>query len=558
MSQTQALKWLNSFRKTAGTALALSIGLNLCAGVLLIVQAGALAWSVHQVVFEGLGLSRVMPALWLILALVLARSILVWFGSSLAGQAAARTKEIIRLQLLEHLSRANPAGLTSYSTGQLVHLSTDGVEEVDGYFSGYLPQMALAAMLPPAILVFILPLDWISGLILLFTAPFIPFFMIIIGRRAEKLNQEQWHKITRLTHRFLDAIQGLTTLKMFNAGKREARVVSEISREYGKSTLSVLRIAFLSALVLEFMATVSIAVVAVIIGFRLLWGEMDFMAGFFILILAPEFYLPLRNLGSKFHSRMSAIAAAENMLKLTRLPLRRDNAGKTAPDFSRTRIRFENVSFSYGEAEKAVHNLDFITPAPGLTCLTGPSGSGKTTVLRLILGLVDAQQGQVWVNDSDFTHLDNEAWLRHVAYLPQRPHLLGLSIMENIRLGNDKASREEVYTAARKAGIHREIMAMPQGYATILGEDGQDLSGGQRQRVALARAFVRPCPLVLADEPGAGLDRKNREMVHFALLELARERTVIICTHDQDVLPGADLVVQLKDTLSGPDKVRRT
>ncbi len=557
MSQTQALKWLNSFRKTAGTALALSIGLNLCAGILLIVQAGALAWSVHQVVFEGLGLGRVMPALWLILALVLARAMLVWYGSSLAGQAAARTKEKIRRQLLEHLSRADPSGLTSHSTGQLVHLSTDGVEEVDGYFSGYLPQMALAAMLPPAILVFILPLDWISGLILLFTAPFIPFFMILIGRRAQKLNQQQWQKITRLTHRFLDAIQGLTTLKIFNAGKREARVVDEISKEYGKSTLSVLRVAFLSALILEFMATVSIAVVAVIIGFRLLWGEIDFMAGFFILILAPEFYLPLRNLGSRFHSRVSAIAAAENMMQLMSLPRRRDNTGTTIPSFSRTRIRFENVSFGYAQDQEAVHNLDFITPAPGLTCLTGPSGSGKTTVLRLVLGLVTPRQGQIYVNDANLSHLNNEAWLRHAAYLPQKPHLLGLSVLENIRLGNENASAQEVYLAAQKAGIHQEILALPHGYATVLGEDGQDLSGGQRQRVALARAFVRPCPLVLADEPGADLDRKNRNIIHAALLEMAEERTVIICTHDQDVLPGADLVVQLKDMPPGQDMVQR-
>uniref|UniRef100_UPI0025BD7C3A ATP-binding cassette domain-containing protein n=1 Tax=Desulfonatronospira sp. TaxID=1962951 RepID=UPI0025BD7C3A len=179
------------------------------------------------------------------------------------------------------------------------------------------------------------------------------------------------------------------------------------------------------------------------------------------------------------------------------------------------------------------------------------------TVLRLVLGLVTPRQGQIYVNDANLSHLNNEAWLRHAAYLPQKPHLLGLSVLENIRLGNENASAQEVYLAAQKAGIHQEILALPHGYATVLGEDGQDLSGGQRQRVALARAFVRPCPLVLADEPGAGLDRKNRDIIHTALLEMAEERTVIICTHDQDVLPGADLVVQLKDMPPGQDMVQR-
>ena len=544
--KSQSIQWLFSFSKTAGTCLGLSIGLGFCAGVLLIIQASVLARTIHEVIFEGHGLMAVMPGLWLILGLVFARSALMGISRNYSGLAAARVKEEIRSRLFEKIERVGPVNLASRSAGDLVNLGVDGVEALDGYFSGYLPQLALAVLIPPAILAFIFPIDWISGLILMVTAPLIPFFMIVIGSSAEKLNRKQWQTINRLSHRFLDAIQGLVTLKMFNAGKREAEVVGNISDEYGRSTLSVLRVAFLSALALEFMATVSVALVAVIVGFRLLWGQLDFGAGFFILILAPEFYLPLRSLGTHFHSRMSAVAAAEHMQKLLNSADMKRAPGADAFSFERVAVRFDKVSYCYETGRDGLKNFSFAAPARGLTCLTGESGRGKTTALRLILGLIRPDAGKITVNDVDLMTLGHDAWLKQTAYLPQRPHLLGRSVLDNIRLGNARATVEEVKRAAARARLDKEIEALPDGYDTILGEDGQDLSGGQRQRLALARAFVRDCPLVLLDEPGAGLDKGNREMIHESVMELARTRAVIMVTHDMDILPRAARVIALQ------------
>lgn len=531
--------------KTAGPCLGLSVGLGFCAGTVLIVQASVLSRTLHEVVVEGHGLSAVMPGLWLILCLVCVRSVLMGLARQASGLAAIRVKESIRRLLFDTIERIGPVNPAARSAGDLVTLTVDGVESLDNYFSGYLPQLALAVLIPPAILAFIVPIDWVFALILMVTAPLIPCFMIMIGSRAESLNRTQWQTINRLSRRFLDAVQGLVTLKMFNAEKREIDMVRTISDEYGRNTLSVLRVAFLSALALEFMATVSVALVAVLVGFSLLRGELDFGSGFFILVLAPEFYLPLRSLGTHFHSRMSAVAAAEHMQALMSLSEIKHESGRIEPLWETVAVRFDRVSCDYETGREGLNNLSFEAPSRGLTCLTGESGRGKTTALRLILGLIRPDSGRITVNGIDLTALNHDAWLTRTAYLPQRPHLLGRSVRENIRLGNARATDDEVERAATRARLNKDIHALPRGYDTILGEDGQDLSGGQRRRLALARAFVRDCPLVLLDEPGAGLDRNNRELIHESVMELARSRAVIMVTHDRDILPRADRVIVL-------------
>ena len=542
-TSTEPKAWLSRYAARAGTYLGLSVGLGLSAGILLILQASVLAWIVDRAVFAGDGLTRAMPGLWLMLALIGGRAGAVWASTHFSGLAGAQVKTDMRRRLLAHMEKVHPLSLASRSSGALIHLVVDGVEEVEGYFSGYLPHLALAVLIPLAILGFVFPLDWISGLVLLLTAPFLPFFMAVIGRRAEKLNHQQWRKISRLSHRFLDAIQGLTTLKMFNAGQREIRVVREISEDYAKSSLSVLRVAFLSALVLEFMATVSVAVLAVLIGFRLLWGEMDFQTGLFILLLAPEFYLPLRSLGSFFHARMSALAAAENMIRLLHIPTREDEDEGEKHELSWVQISFQDVCYTYEPGRPGVQKVRFSTPTSGLVCLTGASGSGKTTILRLIMGLLHPQGGCITINGQNLAELNKQAWLAHIAYVPQRPHLFARSVRDNIGLGNEQALQPDIERAAAKARIKEEIQALPLGWDTILGEDGLNLSGGQRQRVALARAFVRNCPLVLVDEPGSGLDISTRGLIYEALRDLAHTRLVIASTHDPDLLPFADQVV---------------
>ncbi|HET97329.1 MAG TPA: thiol reductant ABC exporter subunit CydD [Desulfurivibrio alkaliphilus] len=554
MTEANGLAWLAGYRKHAGSLLLMAVGLGFTAGILLIIQASLLSRVVTQVVFAGQGLSQVLPHIWLILALVGGRALLVGGGRYCGGLAAVRVKEAVRRDLLDHLAAASPVGLTGGGApGELVDLSVDGSEFLDGYFSGYLPQMAMAVLMPAAILAFIFPLDLVAALILLFTAPLIPFFMVIIGRRAERLNRRFWNQTTRLSHRFLDTIQGLTTLKIFNAGHREARVVAEISRQYGQSTLAVLRVAFLSALALEFLATISVALVAVIIGFKLLWGDLTFAAGFLILILAPEFYLPLRNLGSNFHARAAAITTAEKMLRLLRLPLREQHEA-TGHDLPAPasgpgsyQITLAGVSYGYEAGREAVRDLSITLPTRGLCCLYGPSGSGKSTVLKLIGGLLKPQRGKILINGSDLGRVELSQWHRQLAYLPQKPHLLQRSVRENIKIGNPEATMAEIRRAAVGARIDRELAELPAGYDTLLGEEGQDLSGGQRQRVALARVLVSSRPLVLLDEPTAGLDQASSELVRQTIVELARSRTVVMVTHDHLFLPLADKVIRLDE-----------
>ncbi|MFH7320692.1 thiol reductant ABC exporter subunit CydD [Desulfurivibrio sp. D14AmB] len=552
MTEANGLAWLAGHRKHAGSLLFLAVGLGFTAGILLIIQASLLSRVVTQVVFAGQGLAQVLPLIWPIMALVGGRALLAGAGRYCGGLAAVRVKEAVRRDLLDHLAAASPVGLSASAPGELVDLSVDGSEFLDGYFSGYLPQMAMAVLMPAAILGFIFPLDLVTALILLFTAPLIPFFMVMIGRRAEKLNRRFWHQTTRLSHRFLDTIQGLTTLKIFNAGHREARVVAEISRQYGQSTLAVLRVAFLSALALEFLATISVALVAVIVGFKLLWGDLTFEAGFLILILAPEFYLPLRNLGSNFHARAAAITTAEKMLRLLRLPLREQpGADRDLPAPAKGpngyQVTLVGVSYGYEAGREAVRDLSITLPAGGLSCLYGPSGSGKSTILKLIGGLLKPQRGRVLINGSDLGRVELSQWQRQLAYLPQKPHLLQRSVRENIKIGNPEATLTEIRRAAAAARIDRELAALPAGYDTLLGEEGQDLSGGQRQRVALARVLVDSRPLVLLDEPTAGLDQASSELVRQTIMELARSRTVVMVTHDHHFLPLADKVIRLDE-----------
>lgn len=545
MPEITSRQWLHGYIRTAGGCLTLSVGLSFSAGILLIVQAWLMARTVHLAIFEGQGLQELLSLLWILPGLIMIRALLIWFSGYLSGLSAVRIKEAIRSRMLAKAGSADPAALGVRASGPLVDLIIDGAEKIDRYFSGYLPGLARAALVPAAILVCIFPLDWISGLILLATAPFIPLFMVLIGKKAESLNELHWQKITRLTHRFMDAIQGLVDLKLLNAAKREAEVVAAVSAEYGRTSLSILRVAFLSALVLEFMATVSVAVVAVIIGFRLLWGEMSFEAGFLILILAPEFYLPLRSLGTYFHSRTEALSAAERFTDFLQRDTARLVRGSRQVSFSRVELAFEGVSYSYEPGRQAFDNLSFKALQTGLTCIRGSSGRGKSTVLKLAAGLLVPDSGRITAGGLDLALVDQNSWKKHVAYLPQNPHLLSRSIAENIRLGNPDADLEKIKSAAGQALIARDIEALPGGYHYVPGEDGLHLSGGQRHRIALARIFVRECPVVLLDEPGTGLDRENRMLLLKILIRLAGSRAVIMTSHDPEMAAAAKLVVNI-------------
>ncbi|HYQ71373.1 MAG TPA: ABC transporter transmembrane domain-containing protein, partial [Gammaproteobacteria bacterium] len=307
---------LQDWKVYAGSRLRLAVGIGLLSGLLLILQAWLLASTVNAVVFDKAVLQQVMPWLWSLLALFLMRAVLAWASEQAAFQAAVQVKLALREQLYRHVQKLGPAWLSGARSGDIVNTLSDGVEALEAYYARYLPAMSLMALVPLAILVFVLAHDWLAGVVLLLTAPLIPVFMILIGKGAEQRNQRQWRQLAWMSAHFLDVIQGLTTLRLFNASRREAQVIARISDEYRQGTMAVLRIAFLSSLVLEFFSTVSIAIVAVLVGFRLYWGELDFIHGLFVLLLAPEFYLPLRNMGTQYHARMEAIGAADRIVDI--------------------------------------------------------------------------------------------------------------------------------------------------------------------------------------------------------------------------------------------------
>jgi ATP-binding cassette subfamily C protein CydD len=543
--------WLKARKKDIRPQLNRAVGLGLFAGWLIIVQAWLLARVVSAVIIRHQHLAEVWGYLAAMLPIFALRFALMRASENVAFEAAAQVRRDLRGRLYEHLQALGPLWLTRQSSGDIANTIVTGIDALEAYYARYLPNMSLTALVPLSILVFVLPQDWVSGLVLLLTAPLIPIFMILIGKGTETLNQQQWQLLSRMSARFLDSLQGLTTLKLFGVSRHEAEVVAALTEEYRIGTMKVLRVAFLSSVALEFMSTISIAMVAVFIGFRLFYGEMQFFNGFFVLLLAPEFYLPLRNMGTFYHARMEAIGAAQNLLKLLDTPIpphAQATGGTQKLDAGQeVRIRFEAVTVRHAaDLPPALDAVSFAALPRGLTALVGASGAGKSTALHALMALVQPEAGRILVNDTPLTALDATDWLRHVAWVPQRPHVFEGTVRDNIALGQSDPPQDEVERAARAAQAHDFIAALPQGYDTPLGERGLGLSGGQVQRLALARALLKPAKLVLLDEATAQLDAQTQAQVGEAILALAKERCVILAAHRLSTVLQADHVVVLE------------
>jgi len=570
--------WLKARKKDIRPQLNRAVGLGLFAGWLIIVQAWLLARVVSAVIIDHQHLAEVWGYLAAMLPIFALRFALMRASENVAFEAAAQVRRDLRGRLYEHLQALGPLWLTRQSSGDIANTIVTGIDALEAYYARYLPNMSLTALAPLSILVFVLPQDWVSGLVLLLTAPLIPIFMILIGKGTETLNQQQWQLLSRMSARFLDSLQGLTTLKLFGVSRHEAEVVAALTEEYRIGTMKVLRVAFLSSVALEFMSTISIAMVAVFIGFRLFYGEMQFFNGFFVLLLAPEFYLPLRNMGTFYHARMEAIGAAQNLLKLLDTPIpphaqatggtQKLDAAQERPQTCRVRvrppegdektwggpafshemqIRFDAVTVRHADdLPPALDAVSFTAKPRGLTALVGASGAGKSTALHALMALVQPEAGRILVNETPLTALDVTDWLRHVAWVPQRPHVFEGTVRDNIALGQSDPPQDKVEHAARAAQAHDFIAALPQGYDTPLGERGLGLSGGQVQRLALARALLKPAPLVLLDEATAQLDAQTQAQVGEAILSLAKERCVILAAHRLSTVLQADHVVVLE------------
>ncbi|MFE7977690.1 thiol reductant ABC exporter subunit CydD [Streptomyces shenzhenensis] len=524
--------------------LAAVVGLGALGAGLLIAQAMLIAEVVVGAFQHHLSVTELRTPLLLLVAVAAGRAVVSWLTELAAHRASASVKSELRGRLLERAVALGPGWLSGQRTGSLVTLATRGVDALDDYFSRYLPQLGLAVVVPAAVLARIVTEDWVSAAIIVGTLPLIPVFMVLIGWATQSRTDRQWRLLSRLSGHFLDVVAGLPTLKVFGRAKAQAESIRRITGEYRQATMRTLRIAFLSSFALELLATLSVALVAVTIGMRLVHGDMDLYIGLVILVLAPEAYLPLRQVGAQFHAAAEGLAAAEEIFAVLETPL--PEAGKGAVPSGA--LAFEGVTVRYpGRSADAVTDASF-TVEPGETvALVGPSGAGKTTLLNVLLGFVRPTEGRVRIGGADLADIEPEQWRSRIAWVPQRPHLYAGTIAENVRLARPDADDVAVRRALRDAGALEFVDALPDGTATVLGEDGTGLSAGQRQRLALARAFLADRPVLLLDEPTAALDGATEAEVVAAVRRLAVGRTVLLVVHRPALLSVADRVVRLTE-----------
>ncbi|WP_111748431.1 thiol reductant ABC exporter subunit CydD [Salinisphaera orenii] len=545
-STRSAGDWLKAQKPIVRAPVAGAVGVGLASGVLLIVQVALLAFVINAVVFGDAGPAAVAWPLAAFGGVVLARAALAYAMAMVNFRIAATVKRDVRDRLLARIAKLGPVGDGDRSSGDRVNTVVDGVEKLEAFYGRYLPQTTLAVLVPLAILVVVAPIDWISGLILALTAPLIPFFMILIGRGTERLNQRQWRRMGWLSGHFLDALHGLTTLKLFNLGRREAKLIERLSEDYRRATMRVLRLAFVSSLVMEFLATVSIAMVAVLIGFRLLWGDIGFEAGFVVLLLAPEFYGPLRNMGTVYHARMEAVGAAEEIAAVldaepaTAAGVRQD-VPASAPE-----VVLDSVSFGYRADQPVIDDFDLTLAAGETVAFVGPSGSGKSTLAWLTLGLLQPDNGLIRIDDVPLADYAPAAWHRATAWIPQSPGLFYGSVRDNLTLGVDDCPDSRLWRALERSQAADFVAARPGGLDAAVGDRGAGLSGGEAQRLAIARALVRDAPFVVVDEASAHLDGDNEQRLLAALADLTRDRTALLIAHRRASLGLADRVVRVE------------
>lgn len=423
-----------------------------------------------------------------------------------------------------------------------------GVDALDDYFARYLPQLGLAVVVPVAVLARVVTEDWVSAAIIVGTLPLIPVFMVLIGWATQSRMDRQWQLLSRLSGHFLDVVAGLPTLKVFGRAKAQAESIKRITGEYRQATMRTLRIAFISSFALELLATLSVALVAVTIGMRLVHGEMALYDGLVILVLAPEAYLPLRQVGAQYHAAAEGLAAAEGIFEVLETPAPAVGTAVVPGGASAGALAFEGVTVRYpGRSGDAVRDVSFAVEPGETVALVGPSGAGKSTLLNVLLGFVRPAEGRVLAGGVDLADADLDQWRSRVAWVPQRPQLFAGTIAENVRLARPDADDAAVRQALTDAGALDFVGALPQGAQTVLGEDGAGLSAGQRQRLALARAFLADRPVLLLDEPTAALDGATEAEVVAAVRRLAVGRTVLLVVHRPALLGVADRVVRLAE-----------
>lgn len=535
------------YARTTRVFLLSSVALGTATAGLIIAQATLLADMLDGAFLHGAALADLRTPLLLLLAVVLGRTLVAWVQEVAAHRSSAAVKSQLRGRLLARAVGLGPRWLSGERSGELATLATRGIDALDDYFSRYLPQLVLAVIVPAAVGFRILLGDWLSAVTIAATLPLIPVFAILVGLTTQKKMDRQWRTLSVLAAHFLDVVAGLPTLKIFGRARAQADRIREVTDRHRRATMSTLRIAFLSALVLELLSTLSVALVAVSIGLRLVEGGLGLETALLVLILAPEAYLPLRQVGAQYHASVEGLTAAARVFEVLETPLPATGDRTDVPDLSRATLRLEGVTVAY---DRGPALSDFsLTVHPGETvALVGPSGAGKSTVLSVLLGFVQPDSGRVLADWDDLAEFSPDAWRAQIAWVPQRPHLFAGTVAENIRLGRPSASMASVRAAAEAANALEFIEALPAGFDTPLGERGAGLSAGQRQRLALARAFLRDAPLLLLDEPTSNLDVESEAAVIDAVERLKAGRTVLLVAHRPALTTLADRAITLAPT----------
>jgi len=519
--------------------------LGVVMALLILAQAVLLA-RVAARSFSGASLAAVAAPLLLLVAVVAARALAAW-GFEVAGRrAAGDVISELRLDVVEARLRRQPTALDGAQSAEVATAAVSGVDALETTFARYLPQVVLAVVVPIAVLVLVAWTDLLAAGVMLLTLPLVPVFMWLIGRHTERRARERWQALALLANHFLDVVRGLPTLRAFNRSHAQTTRILDVSDAYRRTTMGTLRLAFLSGAVLELAATLGIALVAVVVGVRLAEGGIGFEPALTILVLAPELYAPLRNLASQFHASADGAAVAERLLDLVDVPAARAGTARP-PDPAIERIVFEDVSFSYPARDVGVlSGVDFEIRPGETVAIVGPSGAGKSTLVSLLLCFAEPSAGRILVGGRDLADLDQGAWRRQTALVPQHPTLFRGTVADNIRLGDPSADDYRVRRAAELAGAHELVSRLPQGYETVVGEGGRSLSAGQRRRLALARAFLRDAPLVVLDEPTADLDPASAAVIGEAIERLREGRTVVLVAHRSELVAVADQIVQLE------------
>ena len=529
--------------------LALNVIIGSILGVLVLFQALYLSQIITNVFLSSQSLSQVWPLLLALLITLLLRALVSGSKILMASQISGYLKREIRHKIHAHLFALGPAYARGERSGELVNTLVEGVEALDPYFSQYLPQVFLSVLVPAIVIIAICRIDLPSGIILLIMVPVLPFLLAIAGMMAGAETRRHWRTQSLLSAHFLDTLQGLTTLKLLGRSQEAEAQIREVSEQFRVTTMKTLRVAFFSSFLLEESATISAAIVAVEVGLRLLMGQFPLQTALLVLLLTPEFFLPLRLLGTKYHAGMTGSVALQRIVQILEMPVAAQSTSQPTAQRVSTEPRSErgicltNVSYTYGRSHPALRDVS-LRIAPGQrVALVGPSGAGKSTIVQLLLRFIEADSGQLSFDGILSTEMTPQEWRKKIAWVPQHPFLFHASIAENIRLGCPQATRAEMLQAARLAHADEFIERLPQAYDTVLGEQGVTLSGGEAQRLSLARALLKDAPLLILDEATSYLDAEHEALVLHALSNLRETRTVLMIAHRLSTVSDADEII---------------